>query len=62
MGEIREHRGLEGFGSDEAALGRAKEKHSGFSTVPSFIPFHKLQSELPGRCVLRSRDSQWSQT
>lgn len=32
------------FRFDEGALGRAKKKHSGFCTVPSSIPCHKLHS------------------
>lgn len=50
LGEIREDHELEWFRLEEGALGRAKEKHSGFTTIggfaqpliPSFISCHKL--------------------
>lgn len=34
--------GWRGFGLEEGMLGRAKEKQSGFSTIPSFISRYKL--------------------
>ena len=45
--------GWTGFGCDEGAQGRAKEKHSGFGAVPSFIPCRKLHclNSLLGVCL-----------